>query len=87
MVWFQRAYRADGGTSNRYNLNFATDYIGYSWESNHHRALADTLAAKGIHFHQVIRGKLKGDKLKENEKFSAWFSTLRESGGGVHVGP
>jgi len=48
MVGFQRAYRADGGTSNKYNLRFATEYIGYAWEGSHHRALADTFAARAV---------------------------------------
>ena len=48
MAGFQRAYRAEGGNSRRYNLRFATDHIGYSWEGEHHRALADTLAARSV---------------------------------------
>jgi DNA polymerase III epsilon subunit-like protein len=48
MAGFQRVYRAGGGNSRKYNLRFATDHIGYSWEGEHHRALADTLAARAV---------------------------------------
>lgn len=48
MAGFQRVYRAEGGNSRQYNLRFATGHIGYSWKGEHHRALADTLAARAV---------------------------------------
>lgn len=54
-----------------------------------HKANADVnaasiVAAKGMHFHRVIRGRKKGQKLKDSEQFSAWFADLK-NGGGVHA--
>jgi len=45
---------------------------------------AANIAAKGIHFNQIVRGRKKGQKLKEHEQFSAWYADLK-NGGGVHA--
>tara|TARA_R110000823_G_scaffold119796_7_gene244041 strand:- start:3732 stop:5252 length:1521 start_codon:yes stop_codon:yes gene_type:complete len=42
------------------------------------------IAGKGIHFNTLIKGIKKGKKLKEHEKFSAWFAD-QKSGVGVHA--
>ena len=53
-----------------------------------HKANADInaatmIAAKGIHFDQIVKGRKKGQKLKEHEKFSAWYADMK-NGAGVH---
>ena len=50
-------------------------------------ALADVnassmVAGKGIHFDKVVRGRKKGQKLKEHEQFSAWYVDLKNGAGG-----
>ena len=45
---------------------------------------AAMVAAKGKHFNDVVRGKRKGQKLRDDEQFSAWYATLK-SGGGAHA--
>ncbi len=42
---------------------------------------ARIIAAKGLHYDQVVKGRPKGKKLKEDEKFSAWFGTMCSRGG------
>lgn len=41
------------------------------------------IAGKGIHFDKVVKTTKKGQKLKDHEKFSAWFADLR-NGAGLH---
>jgi putative transposase len=40
------------------------------------------VAGKGIHFDKVVRGRKKGQKLKEHEQFSAWYVDLKNGAGG-----
>lgn len=42
---------------------------------------ASMIACKGVHFEQVIKGRKKGQKLKEREKFSAWYADLKNGAG------
>jgi hypothetical protein len=42
------------------------------------------IAAKGIHFDDVVRGRPKGKKLRDDEQFLAWFATSK-NGSGTHV--
>jgi IS605 OrfB family transposase len=42
------------------------------------------VAGKGIHFDKVVKGKKKGQKLKEHEQFLAWYANMK-NGGGVHA--
>ena len=45
---------------------------------------ARMIAGKGIHFDNVVRGRKKGSKLKENEQFTAWYAEWK-TGGGTHA--
>jgi IS605 OrfB family transposase len=45
---------------------------------------AAMVAAKGKHFDDIVRGRRKGQKLRNDEQFSAWYATLK-NGGGTHV--
>ncbi len=42
---------------------------------------AAMVAAKGKHFDDVVRGRAKGKKLREDEQFSTWFAASRNGGG------
>lgn len=42
---------------------------------------ATIIAYKGIHFDSVVRGRTKGKKLKEDEKFAAWLAARKNGGG------
>jgi len=48
---------------------------------------AVNVAAKGIHFDQIVKGRKKGQKLKDHEQFSAWYADLKNGGGGHADGP
>jgi putative transposase len=41
------------------------------------------VAGKGVHFDNVVRGRKKGQKLKDNEQFPVWYSEL-VNGVGAH---
>jgi IS605 OrfB family transposase len=45
---------------------------------------ARMIAGKGIHFDTVVKGRKKGSKLKDHEKFLAWYVELK-TGGGTHA--
>jgi putative transposase len=42
---------------------------------------AAMIAAKGKHFDDVVRGRAKGKRLRDDEQFSTWFAASRNGGG------
>ena len=45
---------------------------------------AAMVAAKGKHFNDVVRGRRKGQKLRDDEQFLTWYATLK-NGSGAHA--
>lgn len=69
--------------SRRSQSEFRCTRCGY--EDNADLNAAANVAAKGIHFDTVVRGRRKGQKLRDHEQFSAWYAALK-SGAGRHYG-
>ena len=55
--------------------------LSCGYENNADKNASEIIASKGLHFSQVVKGRKKGKKLKEEEKFPTWFKNRKIGGG------